>query len=188
MTKQDVLNASGSDHAFTDWLGFELDHEDVTDPHTGTIKFENVPGDGGGLTFAGIDQSSHQKFPFSHPTPEAVVNEYTDDWLKSSADRLPAPVGATVANYSVNCGESEAARLLQMAVHAAPDGVIGPQTLSLVKQWASPQQLALKIVDLADIHYEHLADNNSRLRQFLHGWLNRDADLRTFDKNSLSNA
>lgn len=184
MTKQDVIAAAGSDKAFTDWLGFNLDHEDVTN-RAGTIIDENVAGDGGGLTFAGVDISSHPHFPFSNPTPAAVVNAYRDDWLHSSADRLPEPVGATVANYSVNCGTAEAAKLLQTAVYASVDGVIGSQTLSAVAKY-KPIQLALKIVDLADIHYERLADNNSRLREFLHGWLNRDADLRTFDNTHLA--
>jgi len=37
--------------------------------------------------------------------------------------------------------------------------------------------LAHEVISLADARYERLADNNARLRRFLHEWLNRDKDL-----------
>jgi lysozyme family protein len=121
-------SAAGDDKPLTDWLSFELSHEDVTD-HAGNVDDENVAGDSGGKTFAGIDQALHPHFPYSNPTPVDVVAEYRVDWNRVQAHSLPAPVEATVANFGVNMGTEPAVKLLQKALNVVVGGSIGPATL-----------------------------------------------------------
>lgn len=53
-----------------------------------------------------------------------------DYWNRLQGDSLPPPVALVAFDSAVNAGVGNAARWLQMAVGAKPDGVIGPQTLA----------------------------------------------------------
>ena len=150
----------------------------------GNIKTENVKNDRGGRTFAGIDQSSHPNFDFADPTPAGVVFEYANDWSSVRADELPDPVGMTVANFAVNMGAGPAVRLLQAALGVKQDGLIGPLTLGAVGRCTDPRGLGFGIVSLANGRYKFLAQQNTRLRGFLAGWLARDDDLNTLDRTA----
>src|ERR1700740_2472243 len=163
--KAGLTGAEPKGAQFVRWLDFELQHEDVT-RKDGTIINECDPSDPGGLTFAGIDKASHPHFPYAHPTPDDVVAAYAADYGKVRAEELPSPVGLVVANFGVNMGSGEAIKLLQMALHVAVDGGIGSQTIAAAKAVESPLTLALKVVALADVHYDSLANNNGRLRKF----------------------
>lgn len=176
MTKKDILSVASNDKKFSSWLEFILDHEDVV-RRDGTIITENVAGDSGGLTFAGIDKASHPHFPYSNPQPEDVVSAYKEDWDGVKGSELPAPVGFVVANFAVNMGRGEAIRLLQKAIGTTVDGDLGPETLKAAKSNGSPFLVSLAIISEADAHYKQLA-RNPRLEKFLAGWLNRDRDLK----------
>lgn len=153
-----------------------------------TIRTENVPGDDGGLTFAGIDKASHPFFPYSNPAPSDVIIEYQHDWYSVQAHKLAVPIGETVANFAVNRGPRTAIKMLQQAVNHDPyesidvDGELGPITLDAVTTVKNALTFSLLIVDIADTQYRALAARAFRYRQFLQGWLNRDKDLITFDQ------
>ena len=51
-------------------------------------------------------------------------------WDAVRADLLPAGVDLAVFDFAVNSGPAQAAKMLQRAVGAKPDGDIGPQTLA----------------------------------------------------------
>jgi lysozyme family protein len=176
MTKQDILNASGDNVFFTVWLDFQLSHEDVTN-RAGQVICEDVAGDNGGRTFAGVDQSSHPRFPFGNPKPSDVIAAYLQDWNLVRAGELPGPLGAVVANYGVNCGSDRAVKLLQEALGVEADGDLGPVTMAAVGR-ADAVQLSLAVVDKADAFYRYLAAHGDN--KFLRGWLNRNNDLRAF--------
>jgi lysozyme family protein len=197
MTIKDIVGAAAYDPRFAKWLEFELLHEcEYVKGSKGpeelrTIRIENVPGDGGGPTFAGVDYSSHRGFPFSNPKPTDVIAAYRADWNACRANELKDPVGETVANFGVNRGNVTAAKLLQQALRHLPDGesiqvdgAIGPNTLRVANSASDPLKLALLIVSIADVQYEALAKRAARYRQFLRGWLARDQDLREFDKRA----
>lgn len=153
-----------------------------------TIRTENVPGDSGGTTFAGIDRASHEMFNFEDPTPDEVITEYLLDWYGVCAHKMPVPVGETVANFGVNRGDNTAVKMLQIAINEQTnesvdvDGEPGPITLGAIDSVKDKLKFALSIVNIADGQYRSLAKRSSRYRQFLNGWLNRDRDLVTFDK------
>ena len=170
---------------FSGWLGFVLQWECVL--KRGQVVTENVPGDGGGLTFAGIDQRSHPRFAFRAPTPKAVADEYfAGYWTPSCAQRLAWPVGEVVANFAVNMGLRRAVELLQTAVNLLPengatvvDGIIGEQTI-LAAAKEDARQLADLIEDRADLRYRGIVAANASQRKFLQGWLNRDDALESW--------
>lgn len=53
-------------------------------------------------------------------------------WDKVRGDDLPWPVSFAVFDFAVNSGPARAAKTLQTAVNAMPDGAIGPATLGKV--------------------------------------------------------
>ena len=175
--------------AFADWLAFELIQEcEYLNPHddsaTSAIRLENVRGDSGGLTFAGVDHSAHKEFPFAHPRPEDVVNAYLADWNASKADALPPPLGAALANFTVNCGLTRAVKLLQQALgrQAANaklqvDGKFGPATLAAALA-SNPFDLAAALTVEAEAFYRAIA-HGERAR-FLTDWVRRTHELRAW--------
>lgn len=200
MTITDIVNAAKGDSRFAKWLSFELVWECEYVQNFGpykerTIRSENVVGDGGGETFAGIDKSSHPLFPFGDPVPSFVVEAYRKDWNDAQAPFLGFPIGETIANFTVNRGRSTAGKLLQLALNQLPyinkldvDGQIGPRTIHAVELVTDKVKLALLIVALADVQYRELAGRASRYRQFLSGWLARDKDLAQFDNEPQTDA
>jgi lysozyme family protein len=186
----DNIVAEAGKGRYPAWLRFELDWECAFADDGVTIVNEDVPGDDGGLTFAGIDQADNPDFNFNNPTPNDVVYAYTGYWNAVSAGLLPIPIGETVGNFGVNRGDQVAATMLQTALNAPPhsaglvvDGDIGPFTIGAANATSDPLQVALAIVEIANDQYEELADRTYRYRQFLQGWLNRDASLITFDRD-----
>lgn len=184
MKKKDIINAAADFGArFQVWLDFILRWECEYDEH-GHIRTENVPGDRGGLTFAGIDSRSHPAFSFSDPKPEDVARIYYKDyWQPARVGELPFPVGEVVANYAVNMGLSAAVKLLQTALNSFDahgdirvDGVLGPKTVRAVEN-VPEEELADRIEDEAGDRYRRLVARKSSQGKFLKGWLNRNRSL-----------
>ncbi len=63
---------------------------------------------------------------------EAQAIYRRDYWDRVRGDELPPPLALLVFDAAVNNGVGRAARWLQLAAGAAPDGVIGPVTLAAV--------------------------------------------------------
>ena len=156
-----------------------------------TIRVENVAGDSGGRTIAGIDETSHPHFPFDNPHPFDIVAAYLADAWKPCRceDVLFFPLGEVVANFAVNLGLGRSIELLQEAINADPatvpagggtavavDGGLGPATLSIIPG-LDPDAMAQRVDDEADARYRSIATNIPRDRKFLNGWLNRDSSL-----------
>ena len=58
----------------------------------------------------------------------------TNYWNKVKGDELPAGLDLVAFDAAVNSGTYRAAKWLQSAVGAAPDGPIGPKTIALTKK------------------------------------------------------
>ncbi len=168
---------------FQRWLEFVLRWECEFNS-AGNIRTENVHGDGGGLTFAGIDQRSHPKFNYSNPKAYEVAKIYHDQyWAPARADALSFPVGEVVANFAVNMGLRPAVKMLQTAINILPDrgstvvdGVIGAQTIHAALE-EDGEKLADLIEDEADERYRNIVAARPSQRKFLQGWLNRDNSM-----------
>jgi lysozyme family protein len=168
---------------FCAWLGFILEWEGAHDKE-GNIVVENVRGDNGGRTFAGIDQASHPAFNYAHPKAADVGTIYFwTYWQGVRASDLEFPVGEVTANFGVNMGLRQAVKMLQTAINVIPaggacvvDGWIGDKTVAASKLEDSDRMAEL-IEQEADERYRGIARANPTQRKFLQGWLNRDTAL-----------
>ena len=95
-------------------------------------------------------------------------------WEAVAGDDLPGPVAFVVADAAVNQGPARAARFLQRAVGAAPDGVVGPRTLAATRwAWAEdPRRVIRDIAARRAVHYSGLA----HFATFGLGWSRRLID------------
>ncbi len=99
---------------------------------------------------------------------EAASIYQANYWQVTHCPDLPSGVDLMVFDAAVNLGCSHAARLLQMAVHATPDGAIGPATLALVEA-ANPPLLITALARARADYYQGLAT----FAHFGAGWLAR---------------
>jgi lysozyme family protein len=182
MTIADILsatNTAGYSSRFRRWLAFSLKWEVETDSD-GQIRTENVPGDSGGLTFAGLTERDDGMTP--DVTPIWIAYTYREKyWIKSQAEALPLAVGECVANYALNCGPTRAARFLQTALldfgaKVTVDGILGTRSLSAAWKVPSSRELAIAVISKGNAYYRGIATGERE--KFLRGWLNRSADLR----------
>jgi lysozyme family protein len=188
MTIADILsatNTAGYSSRFRRWLAFCLKWEVATD-NDGNIWLEDVPGDSGGLTFAGLT-AKHDGMT-ADVTAIWVGYTYRERyWIKSQAEALPMAVGECVANYALNCGPARAARFLQSALldfgmgtlskgGVTVDGILGPRSLACSWKVPSSRELAIAVISKGNAYYRGIATGERE--KFLRGWLNRSSDLR----------
>ena len=117
---------------FLDALAAVLHHEG---------GFVNHPKDPGGMTNLGVTKRVWEEW-VGHEvdekamralTPEIVGPMYkTKYWDKIKGDELPTGVDYAVFDAAINSGPGRAAKWLQQAVGAVPDGAIGAGTLGKV--------------------------------------------------------
>jgi len=186
MTIADIVSsASGESATFRKGLASILRNECEYEHDGLTIRLENVPGDSGGMTFAGIDQASHPEFDFQNPTPKMVWQTYKDHYFKPlRCAEFPTPLSVISFVQSVNQGVASVARLIQLALNdygcrLVIDGDVGDQTLKAA--WACPDSFGLAAAFLAKSkrHYAEIISRIPRDEKFLKGWNNRIEDLRS---------
>jgi lysozyme family protein len=103
--------------------------------------FVNHPADPGGMTNLGVTKRVWEEW-VGHEvdektmralTPETVAPMYKAKyWDRIKGDDLPDGVDYSVFDAAINSGPGRAAKWLQQAVGAVPDGAIGPGTLGKV--------------------------------------------------------
>ena len=103
--------------------------------------FVNHPKDPGGATMKGVTLETFRRHfgagktvnDLKNITQDQLARVYrTGYWDKCKCDQLPAGVDYAVFDVAVNSGPGRAAKFLQAAVEATPDGAIGPGTLDKV--------------------------------------------------------
>ena len=126
----------------------------------------NHPDDPGGLTKYGISQRTYPHVDIRNLTRSEAAHIYLRDYLtKYRLHELSNVQNAEiVCDWLVNGGS---VRLIQKAVGATQDGVIGTQTLALIDQ-ADPRDLLMARLDYYVAIVKH---------PFLKGWVKRLKDL-----------
>lgn len=126
----------------------------------------NDPNDPGGLTKFGISRKAYPNVDIEHLTEDDAAALYARDyWTVADCDQLPAPVALAVFDAAVNQGPDTAKRLLQLAVGARADGVIGPATLGAVFA-AAPAAVVERFLERRWDRYRSSQHAGSSLR----GW------------------
>lgn len=145
------------------------------------VAFHNVVGieggynrrdpkaDPGGETKFGISKRAYPDEDIPNMTLERAKFLYKRDyWDVINGDGLHPVLAEYLFDYAVNSGYLRAARALQHAVGALPDGIVGVKTLALVGRCPLRQILRLVFVDRACLMAE--APNYEANK---HGWFAR---------------
>jgi len=144
--------------------------------------FVDDPIDRGGATNKGITQRTFDAWRVKNRLGKVSVRDITTEevkdiyyrayWLAGKCDALPWPASLAHFDASVNHGLRNAAKLLQRAVGATPDGRIGPQTLASVN--ATPTyKLVDKLLWGRVRFYLKIVKRRPEQIKFLRGWLTR---------------
>jgi lysozyme family protein len=154
--------------------------------------YTNDPVDRGGATNKGILQRVYDRYRKAEGLRPADVRHilnieveeiYRDVyWLEGDCDRLPWPVNLVHFDACVNTGVTQAARFLQRAVGADPDGRIGPKTLEALRSLLTretPLAGAERLLLRREPFYRRLVQVDPSQKRFLQGWLNRVEKLKT---------
>ena len=142
------------------------------------------PDDPGGATNLGVTKRVWEEWVGHEVTKDDIKKLTVADvtplyrkrfWNACRCDDLPSGLDYLVFDIAVNSGTGRAAKFLQSAVGATPDGVIGNGTLTCVNRTTLPT------IDLINI----ICDRRHRFYQSLNGfttfgvgWLRRCEDVR----------
>lgn len=116
---------------------------DILLKHEGS--FSDHASDPGGRTMYGITEAVARRVGYRgdmRVLPLELAKRIYQElyWDMVRADEMPAPVRQALFDAAVNSGPVQAVKWLQRAVGARDDGIIGPQTLALVRD-ANPEKL-----------------------------------------------
>lgn len=148
------------DPAFDRALAFVLEHEG---------GYVNDPADPGGETNLGISRRAYPEEDIKGMTKARAAEIYRADyWRPARCEALPAPLALAVFDSAVNMGVAAAAQLLQRAIGAEVDGLIGPNTLARAEE-ADPRQAATDLLAWRLARYARLDTSPTYMR----GWSRR---------------
>jgi lysozyme family protein len=149
----------------------------------GGFVLHTVPGDTGGMTYAGIARNKNPQWPgwtlLDHnensPLLTGMVRNFykIEFWDRIRGDEIAnQTVAENIFNFSVNTGLSVAIKLAQLIVGATPDGAIGPKTIEKLNTVES--ESFKKAYALAKItRYVDICNKNRTQSKFLLGWIQR---------------
>lgn len=153
--------------------------------------FVNHPRDPGGATNKGVTQQVYDDYRDDTRQPRQSVRHIRDDeveaifragyWNKVRGDQLPDGLDYAMVDFAYNSGHARANRYLQMIVGAAADGVLGPQTLALVKNYH-----AVYLIDELCDRRQKFLENLGTFDQFGRGWTRRVKEVRAKAKEMAS--
>jgi lysozyme family protein len=149
----------------------------------GGFVLHTVPGDTGGMTYAGIARNKNPQWPgwsiLYHnehsPLLTGMVRNFykVEFWDRVRGDELTNQIVAeNIFNFGVNTGLSVAVKLAQLIVGAAPDGAIGDKTVQKLN--TVDGEAFRKAYALAKItRYVDICNKNRTQSKFLLGWIQR---------------
>ena len=147
----------------------------------GGYTLHNVPGDRGGMTYAGIAYNKHPNWPGwkaikrgTIPESELVRKFYFENfWKLIRGDEIAdQAIAESIFDFSVNAGVRTASILAQVVVGTTPDGAIGPKTLEALN--SADSKLFCARYALAKIaRYVEIVKRDKSQQKFLLGWVSR---------------
>ena len=150
----------------------------------GGYVLHEVPGDTGGLTYAGISKNNVPSWPGwdiiakgGTPPTQLVRDFYWNAyWLPLCCEQLPPEIAYSIFSFAVNSSApytpKTAVRLVQLAVGVTPDGVMGPKTVAAITS-LSPELFNLRFFLAKITRYAEIVNKNRTQGKFLLGWINR---------------
>jgi lysozyme family protein len=151
----------------------------------GGFQLTNIPGDRGGMTYAGIARKPNPDWAgwefvdqkdFGSATP--LVREFykLHFWDRVRGDDITnQAIAETIFNFAVNTGVGVASKLAQLIVGTTPDGAIGPKTVERLNICTAEK--FLPAYALAKIQrYVNICMKNRSQSKFLLGWVRRSLE------------
>ncbi len=148
--------------------------------------------DCGGATNKGITQKVYDAWRRSHVLSTRSVAEIsntevaaiylTQYWNPAWCEKLPEALGIVHFDAAVNHGVRRAIKLLQLAVGASDDGVMGRETMkSLETALAMTDEDAIikAYLDERSDFYDEIVERDPTQVKFIAGWKNRIRSLRS---------
>jgi lysozyme family protein len=149
----------------------------------GGYQLTDIPGDRGGMTYAGIARNPNPDWPgwplvdrkeFGGSLTSMVREFYRQRfWNVIRGDELRSQeIAETIFNFGVNTGTGVAVKLAQLIVGVTPDGAVGEKTVQ--KFNTIDGEAFKKAYALAKItRYADICNKNRSQSKFLLGWINR---------------
>ena len=146
----------------------------------GGYVLHDVPGDRGGMTYAGIARNMNPQWPgwdlidHKQEVPAALVRDFYKRhfWDDIRGDEIThQAVASDIFNFYVNAGGA-ALKLAQLVVGATPDGVFGPRTVAALNA-ADPERFVLAYALAKIARYRDIVTRDRSQLKFLLGWINR---------------
>ncbi len=150
----------------------------------GGFVLHTVPGDAGGMTYAGIARNRWGNWPgwqiidrgdMDNPALTAMVREFYQQhfWKPICAEQFDSQaVADTVFGFAVNAGRRTAVRIAQAVVGTIQDGAIGPKTIAAINN-ADPDLFVARYALGRIARYAAICNRNRSQSKFLLGWINR---------------
>jgi lysozyme family protein len=160
-------------------MSFETAYDKMMVDEGGYI-LHTIPGDTGGTTYAGIARNKNPQWAgwafidAKETPPTELVRDFyrANYWNPIRGDELNSAIAQSIFNFGVNAGVSVAVKLAQIVAKTAPDGVIGPKTISALNGMS--EELFIAHYALAKIaRYRDIVQRDRTQIKFLLGWLNR---------------
>lgn len=149
------------------------------------VGFVNIPQDRGGLTKYGVAQNANPRVDVQNLNLAGAMRVYFDAyWTPARCNQIPYPVQIMHFDAAVNHGVGTAARMLQRAVGATPDGVIGPVTLAKL-QAMPPAQIVDALHRIRVDRFNAIVRNDPSQQMFLRGWLRRANEVYQYTRSML---
>jgi lysozyme family protein len=147
----------------------------------GGYVLHNVPGDRGGMTYAGIARNMNPTWAGweiidqgGTPPADMVRHFYrTRFWAPICGDELAhQTIAQCIFDFGVNTGVGVAAKLAQLVVGATPDGQIGPRTVVALNAY-DPDRFVMAYALAKIARYRDIVSRDRTQQKFLLGWINR---------------
>ncbi|PKG73160.1 peptidoglycan-binding protein [Shewanella sp. GutCb] len=137
----------------------------------------NHAADRGGETLYGLSRRAYPYLDFNTLTLDKVQRIYHRDyWRVCRCDELPNVLAIAVFDAAVNHGPRMAVEMLQRAIKAKPDGIIGPNTLAAIDCHNHNDLLTLYLARRGR-KYARIVINDPSQTAFLLGWMHRVTKL-----------
>jgi lysozyme family protein len=149
----------------------------------GGFQLTNIPGDRGGMTYAGIARNPNPDWA-GWPMVDrkemggsltSMVREFyrTNYWDRIRGDEIrDQQIAESIFNFAVNAGVGLAIKLAQVVVGAIPDGGAGAKTIELLNQCTAEKFIPSYAISKIT-RYVNLCNRDKTQSKFLLGWLNR---------------
>ena len=150
----------------------------------GGYYLHDVPGDRGGMTYAGISRRYHphwigwrmiDKGVVSKAALEPLVRSFYKEWFWdkiNGSEMLNQGMADSIYDFAVNVGPRDSARLAQAIVEVETDGIIGPISLKALNT-CNPDLFRIKFFVGKIAWYARICNKSPGQKKFLLGWVNR---------------